>query len=156
MINIQLTLIDENKLKLTSFYHISSTNGLHPLGRKGPHHHRTRLLCLPPPQLPQQQRQRVPKQLQTPRLSLQPIPHLRHPLRQCTSSHMQTNWAVGVMILGLFEALVTLLIIFGDNLGGFLYVVSIALEIFFLVWPRFVKKTLLVRDFEWFSEVPYV
>lgn len=60
------------------------------------------------------------------------------------------------MILGLFEALVTLLIIFGDNLGGFLYVVSIALEIFFLVWPRFVKKTLLVRDFEWFSEVPYV
>ena len=47
-----------------------------------------------------------------------------------------------------FEALVTLLIIFGDSLGGFLYVVSITLEIFFMVWPRFVSKTLANWNFQ--------
>jgi hypothetical protein len=67
---------------------------------------------------------------------------------------MQTNWAVGVMIFGLFEALVTLLIIFGDSLGGFLYVVSILLEIFLLVWPHFVNKTLQTWNFTQLEEVP--
>ena len=49
---------------------------------------------------------------------------------------------MAVRIFGLFEALVVCLIVFGDNLGGFLYVVSILLEVFFLLWPRFVSKTL--------------
>jgi|JI10StandDraft_1071094.scaffolds.fasta_scaffold870738_2 hypothetical protein len=49
---------------------------------------------------------------------------------------------MGVRIFGLFEALVSALIVFGDPLGGFLYLVSIVFEIFFLIWPRFLTNTI--------------
>jgi hypothetical protein len=49
---------------------------------------------------------------------------------------------MGVRIFGLFEALVSALIVLGDPLGGFLYIVSIVFEVFFLLWPRFLKNTL--------------
>jgi hypothetical protein len=39
-------------------------------------------------------------------------------------------------IFGLFEALVVLLIIFGDSLGGTLFVLSVVGEIFFILWPK--------------------
>jgi hypothetical protein len=60
---------------------------------------------------------------------------------------------MGTRIFGLFEALVALLIIFGDSLGGFLYVLSIIFEIFFLVWPRVVSKTLAHWSFGQLEEV---
>ena len=60
---------------------------------------------------------------------------------------------MAVRMFGLFEALVSCLIVFGDPLGGLLYVVSISLEIFFLIWPRFVAKTLNAWSFSQLEEV---
>jgi hypothetical protein len=60
---------------------------------------------------------------------------------------------MAVRIFGLFEALVTCLILFGDPMGGFLYVVSIALEVFFLLWPRIATKTITQWNFSQLEEV---
>jgi len=44
---------------------------------------------------------------------------------QCTTAIIQANWSIAVRIFGLFEALVVLLIVIGDVLGGTLYAVSV-------------------------------
>jgi len=44
--------------------------------------------------------------------------------------------------------LVVLLIIFGEGLGGFLYVLSVVGEFFFLSWPKFVAGKLNECNFD--------
>jgi len=60
---------------------------------------------------------------------------------------------LGVGIFGLFEALVALLIITGDSLGGIFYLISISAEIFFLVWASVVAKTITKWSFVQLEEV---
>ena len=60
---------------------------------------------------------------------------------------------MGVRIFGLFEALVALLIFFGDSLGGLLYLVSISFEIFFLVWASLASKTITKWSYGQLEEV---
>ena len=70
---------------------------------------------------------------------------------------MQTNWLLGVRLFGGFEALVACLIIFGDAMGSFLYVVSIIFEIFFWIWPSVVARSFTKWNYSQMEEVgPYL
>jgi hypothetical protein len=66
---------------------------------------------------------------------------------------MQANWVLFVRIFGLFEALVVLLIVLGENLGGIFYVLSLIFEVFFLLWPKIAAQKLNVWNFSELSEV---
>jgi hypothetical protein len=57
---------------------------------------------------------------------------------------MQTNWIKIVKVFGGFEALVAILVLSGDNLGGVAYLVSLIIETFFLIWPKIAAKSLLI------------
>ena len=60
---------------------------------------------------------------------------------------------MAVKIFGAFECLVVLLIIVGDSMGGFLYVLSVMGEIGFLLWGRHVKSKLISWSYHDLSEV---
>ena len=57
---------------------------------------------------------------------------------------MQTNWIKIVRVFGGFEALVAILVLSGDSLGGVAYLVSLIFETFFLIWPKIPTNSLFI------------